>query len=302
MEISVIICTRNPRKAYLDRVLNALANQSLPLEKWELIIVDNKSDEPLANRVNLDWHPLGRHVLEERVGFTTVRARGIIEAKAAILLFLDDDNVPASDYLARGLELFSERQYLGAISGRIVAEYESEPPSWFKGEYESWIAVRQITRDTFSNFLDSRSEPCSAGMVLRRDIGLAWVQASEDSKCPSLLADASARPLSGEDVEIIKTALNHGFTVGMFQRLQLTHLIPSSRVQPDNLFATYRNIVASAMVRGALGNGKKIKLSWRALLKDCWRWMRGGMIEKRMVGERIAAHRIACRTLADWKN
>ena len=48
MLISVAICTRNPRRAYLDRVLEALARQTLPRENWELLIVDSASNHRLS--------------------------------------------------------------------------------------------------------------------------------------------------------------------------------------------------------------------------------------------------------------
>ena len=45
LELSVIIPTHNPRRDYLERVLEALAGQTLAAEKWELVIVDNKSED-----------------------------------------------------------------------------------------------------------------------------------------------------------------------------------------------------------------------------------------------------------------
>lgn len=299
--ISVVICTRNPRREYLDSVLQALAKQTLARCEWELLVVDNGSDEPLAGRVNLAWHPSARHIREDKVGFSAVRARGIAEAKGDILVFVDDDNVLDPDYLAQGLALFSKRPDLGAVSGRIVPEYESPPPVWLRGEYESWIAIRPITKDMTSNFLDSRSEPCSAGMLLRREIGMEWIRAYEQIKCPLFLADGSSRPLSGEDVVIVKCAIDLGYTVGMFQCLRLTHLIPSHRVQPDALFRIYRNIVASAAVRSAVRNGQAITLPWRTIIKECWHIVKGNTIEKRLVFERFAAFRVARRTMALWQ-
>jgi glycosyltransferase involved in cell wall biosynthesis len=46
--ISVVIPTHNPRADYLKRVIDALRQQTLPREKWELVVVDNGSKQPLA--------------------------------------------------------------------------------------------------------------------------------------------------------------------------------------------------------------------------------------------------------------
>ena len=46
--VSVVISTHNPRMDFLARVIEALKQQTLPREQWELLIVDNGSTQPLA--------------------------------------------------------------------------------------------------------------------------------------------------------------------------------------------------------------------------------------------------------------
>ena len=48
MDLSVIICTHNPRVDYLYSVLNALQQQTLSHDQWELILVDNASQDVLS--------------------------------------------------------------------------------------------------------------------------------------------------------------------------------------------------------------------------------------------------------------
>ena len=93
LDASVIICTHNPRSDYFARVLDGLRNQTLPLDKWELLIVDNASRVPLASNWDISWHPATRHILESRLGLAPARRRGIQEASADLIIFVDDDNV-----------------------------------------------------------------------------------------------------------------------------------------------------------------------------------------------------------------
>ena len=126
-DLSVIICTDNPRLHYLRRVLDALRAQTLPLEQWELLLVDNASSEPLAARVDLTWHPLASHLREPALGLTPARLRGMSAARAPVLVFVDDDNVLQREYLANARIIATEYPQLGA-----GAEYSSgirEPPS-----------------------------------------------------------------------------------------------------------------------------------------------------------------------------
>ncbi len=99
MDLSVIICTHNPRADFLRRTLDALKEQTLARGEWELVLVDNASKTAVAGAWDLAWHPRGRHVREEELGLTHARFRGIREATGAVLVFVDDDNILAPDYL-----------------------------------------------------------------------------------------------------------------------------------------------------------------------------------------------------------
>ncbi len=69
MRVSVIICSHNPRREYLRRTLEALQAQTLSSTEWELLVIDNRSDPPLAASLELSWHPQSRVVREENLGF-----------------------------------------------------------------------------------------------------------------------------------------------------------------------------------------------------------------------------------------
>jgi hypothetical protein len=59
---SVIICSHNPRDDYLSRVLDALRLQTLSMAQWELLLVDNASNDELRRKWDVSWHPHGRHI------------------------------------------------------------------------------------------------------------------------------------------------------------------------------------------------------------------------------------------------
>lgn len=66
--LSVILCTHNPRPDYIQRVVAALRAQTLGVDQWELLVVDNASTVPVSSLVDLSWHPHGRHVVEPEWG------------------------------------------------------------------------------------------------------------------------------------------------------------------------------------------------------------------------------------------
>src|SRR6266576_3926621 len=100
LDASVVICTHNPRSDYFIRVLDGLRNQTISRDKWELLIIDNASQVPLVSSWDISWHPMARHISESELGLTPARRRGIQEASADLIVFVDDDNVLDETYLA----------------------------------------------------------------------------------------------------------------------------------------------------------------------------------------------------------
>ena len=299
--ISVAICTHNPRKDYLTRTLDGIRAQNVPKTEWELLIIDNKSEPPLASSLDLSWHPNARIVVEPNVGIASARIRALQEFKGELLVFLDDDNVMAEDYLQSCLELFSVRPDLGAVSGCLMPEYEEPPPSWF-GPYESWIAVRRITQNTWSNFHDSRSEPVTAGMCLRRNVAEAYVKSAANNPKQRILGSRGGSLMRGEDVALAKIPLTLGYSVGQFAHLKMIHLIPKRRVSPDYLFSLYRHLCASGHLVSWVDNmGREpIRLSWRAVLRSLIQLVKGDNIRRRLVIEEYRGFFMARKLAANW--
>jgi glycosyltransferase involved in cell wall biosynthesis len=302
--LSVVICTYNPRGEYLSRTLEGLKAQDFPREDWELLIIDNGSAVPVAKGVDLGWHPLARIVVEPKQGIASARIRAMQEFTGELLVFLDDDNVLDADYLRKCSDLFAARPDLGAASGCLMPEYEEAPPAWF-GPYESWLAVRRITKSAWSNFLDSRSEPVTAGMCLRRNIAAAYVKETVENPKHRILGSRESIPLlRGEDVALAKNALKLGYTIGQFAELRLLHLIPKRRSDPDYLFALYRHLCASGhLISWVDGDGRQpIRLPWRVVAKSAYRYLKGGWIGRRLVTEEFKGYRLARGLVKDWPN
>src|SRR5262249_12334990 len=149
-----IICTHNPRPHYLRSVLNSLRRQTLPLKHWELLLVDNASQRPLTlDTPDLSWHPCGRIIREDQLGLAVARLRGVREAAAEILLFVDDDNVLAQNYLEQALRIGHEWPMLGVWgSGAIIPEFEVDPPEHLR-EFLDLLALQRTSRPRWSNVI-----------------------------------------------------------------------------------------------------------------------------------------------------
>jgi glycosyltransferase involved in cell wall biosynthesis len=237
LDASVVICTHNPRADYFARVLDGLRNQTLASEKWELLIVDNASQVPVASSCDISWHPTARHILERELGVAYARRRGIQEASAELIIFVDDDNVLNESYLAEAIKIGQEWPSLGAWgSGCIRGDFEVEPPVDLTKLRPWWlIPVREVPAPRWSNVASCEDAiPWCAGLCLRKEIGMAYSHYCDQSSI-QITSRQGTSLFGGEDIEISFICCNHGLGIGIFPELKLTHLIPKRRLSEDYL-------------------------------------------------------------------
>ncbi len=123
---SVIVPTFN-RCRMLQRTLNALLEQTLPPDSYEIIVVDDGSsdDSPImVKRMALSTNRLLyiRHSVNQ--GRVIARNDGIRAARGQIVILLDDDNVPSPDFVQAHLRLHTQNNDGIAVMGN--AQYASE--------------------------------------------------------------------------------------------------------------------------------------------------------------------------------
>jgi glycosyltransferase involved in cell wall biosynthesis len=120
-EYSVIIPVYNGA-ATLDRCLDGLARQSLERARFEVILVDDGSNDgsgAVAERAGV------RVIRQPRRGAAAARNRGLEAARGRIVLFLDADCVPAADWIERMVEALH-----GPNVDGVVGRFESGQRNW----------------------------------------------------------------------------------------------------------------------------------------------------------------------------
>lgn len=229
--ISVVLSTYKPRPDFLERVLDGVRRQTLPHGQWEFIIVDNNSPEKVQGMVDLGWHPEARVVVEAERGLSHARRRGFQEAKGEIIVNLDDDTVLDDDYLENVRVLTESHPFIGAFGCQLRAWFEV-PPELPVTEY--YGAERKVDKDIWSNIHEHfPSTPAGAGSVVRKCVADAYVEKMSSDPRWGLLGRTEGRLLSCEDIEIAMVACDLGLGKGVFRSLNLTHLIPASRMTED---------------------------------------------------------------------
>ena len=278
--LSVIICTHNPRKDYLERALESLRNQSFPSKGWEFLLIDNCSSQPLEAELNLEWHASGKIVREENLGLTQARLRGICESSGSLLVFVDDDNCLREDYLATAWQLAKDWPQLGAWSGRVVPEYEVAPAAELL-PYIWMLCIRPVEKPSWGNTFQMETTPWGAGMCVRRNVADFYARAIEQNPRRASLDRRGPGLGSTGDMDLALTSLDLGMGTGVFPELELRHLIPERRVQESYLLKLVEDGAAGDVIfqasRGILGRNSESRVD---KLVRSYKMLRASRIQK----------------------
>lgn len=271
--VSIIICSHNPRRDYIEKVLTALKDQTLSKERWELLLIDNASDRLLSQEIDLGWHSQARHIREEKLGLTFARLRGIQESRADILVFVDDDNVLDVDYLKNALEISKSHPTLGAWGGQTLPEFEHDPPIWTE-PYWSYVGIRQFDHSHWSKTPLWEATPIGAGMCICKYVAEAYASLIQNDPRRLKLGRSGGMLLGCEDLDIAYTAHDLGLYTGLFSNLKLHHLIPSRRLEEHYLLKIYEGNAYSITILSSIRGQIKLPLGWRTQLKLAFPWLR----------------------------
>jgi glycosyltransferase involved in cell wall biosynthesis len=132
---SVVIATYN-RRHLLAEVLRALGRQSIPLGSFEVVFVDDGSQDGTAEWLATLTLPFDHQVLRQtNQGPSAARNAGIRVSRGDIVVLLDDDLVPDPDLLREHLRIHDSEEGVVVIGPALSLPHYRQP----------WIAWQQAT-------------------------------------------------------------------------------------------------------------------------------------------------------------
>ncbi len=115
--VSVVIPVFND-SGRLDTCLRALAAQTYPADRYEVIVVDNGSQPPAAGQLARQ-HPQVTWTDESVSSSYAARNRGIALARGEVFAFTDSDCVPAADWIEQGVAALRGTVDCGLVAGQV---------------------------------------------------------------------------------------------------------------------------------------------------------------------------------------
>ena len=133
--ISVIVATRN-RAERLSTLFESFSRLEHPDFCVDIIIVDNGSTDGTAAEIDRLATSLSIPVIricEQHLGVSHARNAGTAASRHQFVAFVDDDQSVASDWLVAAHRAFTAHPDVGAVCGRVLPRFDTEPPGWIAG-------------------------------------------------------------------------------------------------------------------------------------------------------------------------
>jgi glycosyltransferase involved in cell wall biosynthesis len=213
----------------------------------EVIVVDNNSTDDTAKVVQAyqaNWpkeYPL-KYCFEPKQGAAFARHRAFREARGTLVGFLDDDNIPAVDWVLAACAFAEKYPNAGAYASQIYGVFEVTPPENFH-RLAPFLAITQRGSQPLRYEPQKKVLPPSAGLVVRKQ---AWLD-SVPSRLV-LTGRTSKSMVTSEDLEMLSYIQANGWEIWYNPAMQIDHKIPHWRLKRDYLIPFFRGIGLSRYV------------------------------------------------------
>ncbi|NES02578.1 MAG: glycosyltransferase family 2 protein [Okeania sp. SIO2F4] len=254
-QISVAVCTYN-RADRLVSALDALITQSLPTEKFEIILVDNASTDNTKEVCAKYQEKLSNlHYIYESVqGLSRARNTAINNARGKYISYLDDDAIPCEIWLAEILQTFEIVTPMPiGIGGPIYPLWEMGEPEWMQSEMDFLFSIIDYGKE--SHWLKFPKFPFGANMSYQRE-AILKVGGFDES-----LGRKGGSLLSCEEYLLNKTLTKQGGKFYYNSQASVQHWISKQRTDSNWLI---RRSYWQGRSEGVVDKivGKSLKRQW----------------------------------------
>ncbi len=249
--ITVNICSYNPNLEKLNYVLDSLKQQTISSSLWDLTIIDNASQTPIATCVDLNWHPNAKILVEPKLGLLNARNCAIEQTETELMLILDDDTSVASNYIEKALEIATAYPFVGCFGGNQLGVFKQDPDPLVLPFLEL-VGHRIINTKRIANLYEWNNTPAGAGAVIRTHIAKEYVKQTSKDPVRLGLGKRGESLMTSEDIDMAYTAIDMGYLNGLFPELILHHYLPESNLSFAYLIKrTYFNTISSIILNYA---------------------------------------------------
>jgi glycosyltransferase involved in cell wall biosynthesis len=210
--------------------LRSLVAQNFPRDGYEIVLVDNASDDatPDVARTFAAQADL-RYIREERIGLCIARNTGWQAARGPMVAYFDDDAIACPGWLAAIADAFARHDGtgVGVVGGPVSPLWQAPRPPWLSDSVAgsltivNWGPEEKILVDIDREWL------VGANIALPKRI------LEETGGFHPWLDRVGDNLLSSGDVFLQKEVMRRGYDCLYLPEMAIEHVVPPSRLGQD---------------------------------------------------------------------
>lgn len=260
MDLSVCICTHD-RPRYLRDCLDGLRRQTVGRDRFALILVDSASSPSAsADLAGLAVQHDARLIRLDHPGVSLARNAGAWAARTQFIAYIDDDAIPATDWVESILTAIAQPGHPPAlIGGRILPKWEAPLPGWWPASLRGVLSIieHEGRGEYRTASVPQGLEPYAANMVVHV---LSLLAAGGFG---GAIGRYGQSLLSDEEVQLAWMLQDAGYSVRYDSRITVFHQIQARRLEPAWLLSRlYWQGASTVLTRRLLHQPETV---WREL-------------------------------------
>ncbi|OGH98191.1 MAG: hypothetical protein A2104_06120 [Candidatus Melainabacteria bacterium GWF2_32_7] len=222
IELSLIICTRNRDDMIVD-VLKSAANQALNSSKYEVVIIDQSTNDKTQKLV--EKYPDFKYIKLNSKGVSISRNEGIKQSNGRILVYIDDDILFDNKYLENILNFYETSDLKpDMVGGKTIVKFLGEQPDWLEGPLLGILAHSDYGDEPIILNSHPKHVPYTCNMAIKRECLEKIGGFSE------FLSELEQKFPINEDVMFAHEIKNQGYNLVYDPKMFVYHRMPADRM------------------------------------------------------------------------
>jgi GT2 family glycosyltransferase len=260
MDLTVCICTHE-RPRYVRDCLDGLRRQSVPRDRFAVLLIDSASSPAVAAELKGLASGHGARLIRlDQPGVSMARNAGAWAARTPFIAYIDDDAIPATDWVEAILSAITQPGRPPAlIGGRILPRWEAPLPAWWPASLRGVLSIieHEGRGEYRTASVPKNLEPYAANVVVHV---LSLLAAGGFG---GAVGRYGTSLLSDEEVQLAWMLQDAGYSVRYDSRLVVYHQIQARRLEPEWLLSRlYWQGASTVLTRRLLQQPESV---WREL-------------------------------------
>jgi glucosyl-dolichyl phosphate glucuronosyltransferase len=224
-KLSIVICTYNRPMLLAKCLEHTVVQEGCKPQDFEVIVIDNfpeSNARPVVESVLQKTQIDVRYFVEPQAGLSLARNKGIVEARAELIGFIDDDAYPEPEWVVAAIAASDRAPSCSGFGGKLIGDWQAARPNWLHDELLGMVGESRY--GPCERVFAANECPMGGNMVFRRQVFREVGPFSSD------LGRLGDKYSGDEEVDLAHRIRQTGAELRYVPSMVVHHFVPASKL------------------------------------------------------------------------